>query len=70
MQNRELRARRAKLGLTQRDMAHLLNITVSSYSRKENGKTGFSQKELEIMIDSLKLTAEEAVYIFLNKKLH
>lgn len=41
----KLKSLRYKYNLSQRRVAQLLNITVSSYSRKENGQRSFTLDE-------------------------
>ena len=43
--NYELKALRAKNNISQKKMANALNITVSTYNRKENGLRSFLVEE-------------------------
>lgn len=54
MKQNKLIIARYKLGFNQQDMANLLGITKSAYSLKENGKRGFTQKELSVIFTRLK----------------
>ena len=49
--NRKLKGARAEYGLTQTDLASLLSISEKSYVNKENGKTEFTQSEIEKILD-------------------
>lgn len=61
---RELKGKRVMEGLTQQHMANLLQISISSYCRKENGKVDFSQGEIKTIYERLNLSPEELVRIF------
>ena len=50
----KVRGYRNQLGFTQEYMADLLNITQSTYSSKENGKTAFNQKEMRVILNKFK----------------
>lgn len=63
----ELKSRRVRLGLTQKDVADLLEITVSAYTKKENGQSNFTRKELSALKDLLELDNDEFVEIFFEK---
>jgi putative transcriptional regulator len=62
MVNRELKILRCKQDLNQADVAKILNITISSYSRKENGKQGFSLKEAMIISKLFNKSIEEIFF--------
>ncbi|WP_096635792.1 helix-turn-helix transcriptional regulator [Clostridium cochlearium] len=47
--NNNLKELREINNLTQRDMAKVLNITVSAYNRKENGSRAFTLEEAGIL---------------------
>lgn len=44
--NKKLIGYRKMAGLTQRDMALMVGMTQTTYSRKENGKADFTEKEM------------------------
>jgi len=48
---RKLRAIRAEHGLTQQDLADILEITKEGYRNKENSKTEFKQSEINDILD-------------------
>ena len=58
-------ARRRKLK-TQQDLAYLLGISKSTYSRKENKHIPFTQDELNSIKVYLGLTDKEFMEIFFN----
>ncbi len=65
---------RSDLGLTQEEMAKLLNISVRTYRNKERGLLPFNQIEMIIIMKKANLTFEEAGLIFFaeeaNKELY
>ena len=63
--NSVLKSLRALNGLTQVDMAKVLNISVQTYNRKELGQREFTLQESKIIADMFKKSIEE---IFFNKK--
>ena len=60
----EMRAARARRDLNQIEMADILGITSQAYWRKENGKSVFSLKDLDILREKMQLTDEELHNIF------
>ncbi len=52
---------RQENGYRQEDMAEILDISLSSYARKENGKTQFLMREIAILV---KLFDKPFAYIF------
>ena len=58
-------ARKRKLK-TQQDLADLLEISKSTYSRKENRHIPFTQEELNSIKGYLELTDKEFIEIFFN----
>ena len=46
-------------GYKQEDIAKLLSVTQSAYSRKENGKRGFTLNEITILKDIFKVTYDD-----------
>ena len=67
MKNIELKKLRLKNYKTQKDMAKILKLEVSTYTKKENGQIPFSIKEVSTLKDVFKLNDSEVVAIFLNK---
>lgn len=65
MRNNFLKGLRVMKGLTQDDMAELLNISVKTYSRKESGNSDFTLTESKTIADLFEKTIDE---IFFNKK--
>ncbi|MCP1101961.1 putative transcriptional regulator [Aequitasia blattaphilus] len=57
--NRRLQEIRLKNGIKQSEMAQKLDITVASYSRKENGKLRFSLSEAIKIASIFEMTVEE-----------
>lgn len=53
IQHFEIKQARKEVGLKQQDMADLLQINRSNYSRKESGKVSFRPEEKMILIDSI-----------------
>lgn len=68
MKNLELKAERVRNGLTQMDVAKKLNISISMYNAKENGKMRFSGEEMSKLIDVLKLDYPRFSAIFLVER--
>ena len=46
-------------GYKQEDIAKLLSVTQSAYSRKESGKRGFTLNEITILKDIFKVTYDD-----------
>lgn len=55
MNSRELKAQRARCGLTQKDVSELTTMTETKYCNKENGKEPFTLPEVAEMIPVLQL---------------
>lgn len=53
---------------TQAELATLLDIHVSTYTKKENGQIPFSVKEIVILRDYYKLNNDQVAEIFLTNK--
>lgn len=51
--NRKLIAYRKAAGFTQNDMALFLDINQTTYSKKENGKADFTEKEMATAYEKL-----------------
>ncbi len=58
----ELRAMRARYGLTQNDLATLLDIHKATYNRKERGMIDFSLSEAKALADHFHITIEDLFY--------
>ena len=50
----DLKEKRISSGLTQEDMAHKLNISLSAYNLKENGVRDFSMDEVKKVLEIFK----------------
>lgn len=57
--NYELKSLRAKYNITQDTLADLLNITVSTYNRKENGNSSFTVEEAKVIAKIFKTTMDK-----------
>lgn len=68
MKSNELKSKRIRLGLGQKEVAQKLVISKSSYSKRENGILYFSIKEIKILKILLKLKDEEIIDIFFNEQ--
>lgn len=55
MNSRELKAQRARCGLTQKKVSELTTMTEAKYCNKENGKEPFTLPEVVEMIPVLQL---------------
>lgn len=67
MNTKKLKAYRKLNNVNQSDIANLLNITLTSYSHKENGKTKFTLEEAKTISDFFGLSIEE---IFFNNNVN
>ncbi len=67
MKNFELKKLRLKNHKTQKDIAKMLDLEVSTYTKKENGQIPFSIKEVLTLKEIFKLNDSEVIDIFLNK---
>lgn len=66
----EIRASRARLGMTQREMATAIGIkTVAAYSKKERGITQFKADEWARLVSMFGWSLEEADSILHGKPL-
>ncbi|WP_125154311.1 helix-turn-helix transcriptional regulator [Clostridium rectalis] len=54
-----LKAYRILNGLTQKEMGEIIELSRSSYNRRENGKIPFSLEEAKIIANEFNLTIEE-----------
>ena len=62
-----LKARRVQYGYSQTDVAEELDITMTTYGKKERGDLDFTQSEIYTLKILLKLTNEDVIYIFLEE---
>ncbi len=60
----KLKSLRVNYNITQDDMAQLLNISVQTYNKKENGKSEFTQSEINKILSLFDVKYEE---IFFNE---
>lgn len=51
MTNKRLKMYRMLKGVKQEEMAEILNVSLTTYSNKETGKTGFTLAEAKTMSD-------------------
>ena len=61
-----LKSYRVRVGITQKILAKLLQIDVTTYSKKENGVIEFKASEILILKTTLNLTPIEIDEIFFN----
>ena len=59
MKTLKVREYRKLNGYKQEDLAKLLSVTQSAYSRKENGKRGFTINEISILKEVFKVTYDD-----------
>lgn len=69
MKPNEIKGARARLGLTQKDMAGKLGISAQSYAKKESGDTKFTDPEKLIVCEALGLSLVQFNDIFYDGKL-
>lgn len=62
-----LKSKRVAKGLLQDDVAKNLNITVASYSNKENSINEFKRSEIKKLIDLLGLSETDVTEIFFDE---
>lgn len=67
MKTNLLKSVRIREGLTQKEIAETLNISVTTYSKKETGTISFSIKEVGKIVNLCKLTVEEMKNIFFEE---
>jgi len=53
-----IRSLRSYKRLTQSEMAKILNLSASSYNKKENGKVAFTLEEIKILSEYFKVPIE------------
>ncbi|WP_026889561.1 helix-turn-helix transcriptional regulator [Clostridium beijerinckii] len=62
MANKTLKAYRMLKGVKQEDIAEILGITLTTYSKKETGKTQFSLHEAKKISDYLNVPIEQLFF--------
>lgn len=66
MDAQKLKGKMAERNVTQKDLAHTLNVTENTFSYKLRGKSDFSLSEARKISQRLSLTKYEMVMIFLS----
>ena len=69
MSLKELRVERFRKDITQEQMAKLLNLSPTTYVRRENGTNEFSRKEIAEIARLLNLSLDRVNEIFLTMNL-
>lgn len=64
----ELKSHRVRKGLTQKDVANLLGLTASTYTKKENYQIPFSLRELKVLKMAFELDDKEFMKIFFKQE--
>lgn len=64
MNKKELRARMARYGDTYTSLAIALGISYAGFYNKINGKTTFTQREIQVIKERYNLSAEDIDNIF------
>jgi DNA-binding XRE family transcriptional regulator len=64
-----LKARRVQFGYSQTNVAEELDMTMTTYGKKERGDLDFSQSEIYTLKNLLHLTNEEVFEFFLSELL-
>lgn len=62
----KLKEKRKEKGVLQKDLARILNCSVTTYSDKEVGRTRFTYKDIKNIRQYLDLSKEETINIFLK----
>lgn len=62
MNNRKLKSLRVEYGLTQKDMANLIKMPVSTYIRKELGNASFTVEEAFKISSVFKISIEDIFF--------
>lgn len=65
MVHKRLKGLRAEYGYTQLELAKKIDITTYSYAQKENGKTYFTEREINLILNIFDRKYED---IFMPKK--
>ena len=66
--SRELKSLRALNGHTQKDLANMLGIGETSYTKRENGDLDFSVEEIKKLKELYKLSDEDIIRIFFDNE--
>lgn len=69
MKSNLLKAERVRYNLTQKEISKILNIDVTSYSKRETGVMDFKSSEINLLKHLLKLTPEKIDEIFFESEL-
>lgn len=64
-----LKAKRVQYEYSQTDVAEALDMTMTTYGKKERGDLDFSQSEIYVLKTLLYLTNEDIIDIFFSEKL-
>ena len=64
----KLRGKLAELGISQEALAKAIGISYVSMSNKINGNKEFTLKEVYAIAETLKLTDEEIIRIFIGER--
>ena len=68
MRTNLLKSVRIREGLTQKKIAEIIEISPTSYSKKESGLVDFSLTEISKIINICNLTVDEMIEIFFDVK--
>lgn len=68
MMSRELKSIRVKNGLTQEALAEKLDMSVTAYSKRENGQIEFNVTEIKKLKDALALNDDDVIRIFFGSE--
>ncbi|MPN12787.1 hypothetical protein SDC9_160107 [bioreactor metagenome] len=68
MMSRELKSIRVKNGLTQEALAEKLEMSVTAYSKRENGQIEFNVTEIKKLKDALVLNDDDVIRIFFGSE--
>lgn len=68
MMSRELKSIRVKNGLTQEALAEKLDMSVTAYSKRENGQIEFNVTEIKKLKDALVLNDDDVIRIFFGSE--
>lgn len=68
MRTNLLKSVRIREGLTQKKIAEIIEISPTSYSKKESGLVDFSLTEISKIINICNLTVDEMIEIFFDGK--
>ena len=68
MMSRELKSIRFKNGITQEPLAEKLEMSVTAYSKRENGQIEFNVTEIKKLKDALVLNDDDVIRIFFGSE--